>query len=105
MNTPTPNGPRQTAPSAPAVPQGTPYPRATPAADPPRAAKQKRPRSSQYPYECHVSFSIQAGEALQRLARRRGMRMSETLHVRHAVDHYLAAADPVFRAWLEGGNG
>ena len=104
------NGPRQPTAGSGVVQPSTAYPRVPSGASPAATAaagmpKKRRHSSSQFPYDCHVSFSAEAGHALQRLAKRRGLRMSETQHIRHAVDLYLANQDVAFRQWLEGGNG
>jgi hypothetical protein len=52
-------------------------------------------------------FPSQLGSSnsLKRLAGRRGLKLNETTHLRHALDMYLAQADPIFRAWLDGAPG
>jgi hypothetical protein len=66
------------------------------------AAAKRRHTSSRYPYEIHAALSAEAGLSLQRLSQRRGLRLRETDHIRHAIDVYLNAQDPIFARWLSG---
>jgi hypothetical protein len=69
------------------------------------AAAKRRHVSRQYPAEVSFSIGVEQFNSLKRLTGRRGLKLNETTHLRHALDVYLNSQDPIFRAWLDGAPG
>ena len=95
--------PRQ-APASPGLPRSPapayPQPHGTRTVAPPEP---KRSHSStEYPVKLHFNASLQAGNALARLSKRRGFRLREVDHLRYALDLYLRANDPQYVRECDG---
>jgi hypothetical protein len=96
-------GPRQ-APAGPGKPRSPapayPQPHDTRAAAP--SPPKRSHTSTEYPVKLHFSASLQAGNSLARLCRRRGFHLREVDHLRFALDLYLRTNDPQYVRECDG---